>query len=76
MRHSAVGPGAFRIIADSYDCVNTVADGGMVVLDVPAVQSSHLAGQPPPKGLGLDADNTCPCWQTQFWSVSFLRIFC
>jgi hypothetical protein len=73
MRHSAYGAGGFRIIADSYDCVNTVADGGIVVLDVPAVQTSHLPGQPPPKGLGLTADNTCPCWQTQFWSVSFFK---
>eukprot|EP00611_Tribonema_gayanum_P002762 TRINITY_DN12097_c0_g1_i2.p1 TRINITY_DN12097_c0_g1~~TRINITY_DN12097_c0_g1_i2.p1 ORF type:complete len:385 (+),score=96.36 TRINITY_DN12097_c0_g1_i2:834-1988(+) len=62
MRHSILGGGAFRLIADSYNCAAPETDGGALLLDVPDVMATFEVGDEPAiigyQGL---------CWQTQRW---------
>eukprot|EP00611_Tribonema_gayanum_P007294 TRINITY_DN1664_c0_g1_i1.p1 TRINITY_DN1664_c0_g1~~TRINITY_DN1664_c0_g1_i1.p1 ORF type:complete len:719 (-),score=172.09 TRINITY_DN1664_c0_g1_i1:888-3044(-) len=68
VRHSTLTPNArFKLIADSFNCANPEADGGITLLETQVVLS-HLAVQPPSPALGLE--DVSPCWQQQFFQAA------
>ncbi|KAG5180073.1 hypothetical protein JKP88DRAFT_279780 [Tribonema minus] len=63
MRHSVLGGGGFKLIADSTNCADPAADGGLVLLDVAGVTAAWEAKTEPPY-----LPFTSRCWQTQRWA--------
>jgi hypothetical protein len=72
IRHSTlIANSGFRIIADSTNCEDPESDGGILLVNVPAVAVSHVALEPAPASLGLS--DVSPCWQTQYWQTELLE---
>ncbi|KAG5189046.1 concanavalin A-like lectin/glucanase domain-containing protein [Tribonema minus] len=64
VKHSIIGGGQFRLIADSTNCLAPETDGGALLLDAHDLKPTWIPNVQP-ASLGAEG----PCWQTQRWQA-------